>query len=98
MRLTYHEEAEAEVVEAAKFYESRVRGLGKRFLSDFDAAISTILASPNRWTILEDDVRRFSMRRFPYAIYFRATEEEVRVLVVKHHKRHPDYWRHRLDS
>ena len=48
MRLTYHPEAEAEVVEAAAFYNQRVRGLGERFLKDFDKAISEILANPTR--------------------------------------------------
>ena len=98
MRLTYHAEAEAELIEAASFYESRVRGLGERFLKEFDVAVSTILSAPTRWTVVEDDLRRFSLRRFPYAIYYRVVEVEVRILVVKHHKRHPDYWRHRLDE
>ena len=96
MRLTYHPEAELEVIEAAAFYENRLRGLGDRFLRAFDAAISTVLANPNRFAFVESDLRRFSMRRFPYAIYYRVEGDELRVLVVKHHKQHPDYWRHRL--
>jgi len=36
------------------------------------------------------------MQRFPYAIYYRHEEECVRVLVVKHHSRHPDYWKYRI--
>lgn len=96
MRLTYHPEAEAELVEAAEFYESRSPGLGARFLREFDAAVAEVRASPDRWAVVEGDLRRRTMRRFPFGIYYRIHEDELRILVVKHHSRHPDYWRHRL--
>ena len=31
-----------------------------------------ILETPQRWTIIEEDVRSYLMPRFPYAIYYRA--------------------------
>lgn len=96
MRLIYHPDAEAEVVEAAHFYEQRVPGLGDRFLRELDAAVADIQQNPRRWRIVEDDIRRFVMRHFPYGIYFRVEGADLRILVVKHHRRHPDYWKHRL--
>lgn len=36
------------------------------------------------------------MRRFPYIIYFRRVNpERIRITVVKHQRRHPDYGRER---
>jgi plasmid stabilization system protein ParE len=96
MRLTYHPDAEAELAEAARFYEGRVAGLGSRFLREFDAAIATIQGAPERWRPVEEDIRRYLMRGFPYGIYYRVRGDELRVLVVKHHSRHPDYWRYRM--
>lgn len=98
MRLIYHPDAEAELLEALRSYEAKDRGLGDRFLHEFDAAITSIQASPDRWRVVEHDVRRFLMRRFPYGIYYRAEGDELRILVVKHHSRHPDYWKYRLGS
>lgn len=97
MRVSYHPEAEAELIEAARYYESKISGLGLRFLAEFDMAISAIEEAPTRWPIIESDLRRYLMRRFPYGIYYRAEGEEWRILAVKHHSRHPDYWRHRLE-
>jgi plasmid stabilization system protein ParE len=97
MRVTYHPEAEAELIEAVEFYESKVSGLGQRFLSEFEAAISTIEEAPMRWQIIEGDLHRYLIRRFPYGIYYRVEADELRILVVKHHSRHPDYWKYRLD-
>ena len=96
MRLIYHPDAEAELIEAAQFYETRVPQLGADFLKVADRALSLILQAPERWRIIETDVRRYSMPRFPYSIYYRALPDELRILAFAHHRRHPDYWRDRL--
>ena len=95
MRLIYHPDAETELIEAAQYYERRVAKLGVQFLDDADRAVSMILETPERWRIIEEDVRSYLMPRFPYAIYYRPLSDHVRVLAFKHHSRHPDYWRYR---
>jgi toxin ParE1/3/4 len=72
MRLIYHPDAEAELIEATRFYEQRVPALGARFLDAADHAISAIQQAPERWTIVEADTRRYLMPRFSYAIYYRV--------------------------
>lgn len=96
MRLIYHPDAEAELIQAAKFYEERVPALGVQFLGAADRAILVILEAPDRWRIIENNVRGYSMPRFPYAVYYRALSDELRILAFKHHRRHPNYWRYRL--
>ncbi len=96
MRLIYHAEAEAELAEAATFYERRVPGLGGRFRDEFESCIARILETPNRWRILEGDIRLLAMKLFPYSVLYRVEGEVLRVLVLKHHRRHPDYWKSRL--
>jgi toxin ParE1/3/4 len=68
MRLIYHPDAEAELIEAAQFYERRVSTLGAQFLDAVDKAIRTIVHAPERSKIIDADVRRYLMLRFPYAI------------------------------
>lgn len=96
MRVIYHPHAEAELIEAAKYYEGRVDGLGKRFLEESDKAGKLIREAPGTWRIFEADVRRYLMPHFPFAIYYRALPDNIRILAFKHHSRHPDYWRYRL--
>lgn len=98
MRLIYHPDAEAELIGAARFYEQRVKGLGVEFLDAVDRDILTIQQAPHRWRPLEGDVRRHLLSRFPYAIYYRALTDEMRILAFAHHSRHPGYWRERLSS
>jgi len=96
MRLIYHPDAEAELIEAGQYYERRVATLGAQFLDDVDRAVSIILDAPERWRIIEEDVRSYLMPRFPFAIYYRTLPDGVRILAFKHHSRHPDYWRDRI--
>ena len=90
MKISYHAAAEAEVVAAAVFYEQRVPGLGREFLEEYDRCIAAIVAQPGAHRIIRGDKRRCLMKRFPYGIYFRWLSDEIRILVLKHHSRHPD--------
>jgi toxin ParE1/3/4 len=98
MRVVFHPEAEAEMLEAAQFYNRKVRGLGAEFLDAIDAAKVAVLQEPFRWRVIEQDVRRYLMPRFPFAILYRVLPDRLRILAVKHHSRHPDYWRERLEN
>ena len=98
MRLIYHPDAETELIEAAQFYERRIPTLGAQFLEAANRAIHIIRDAPERWGIIEADVRHYLMPRFPYAIYYRVLPDQLRVLAFKHHSRHPDYWRYRLSD
>lgn len=98
MRLIYHPEAEAELIEAARFYEQRVPGLGARFLDATDHAIKAILEDPESFRIFAGNIRQSIMSKFPYTIYFRIHPDHLRILAFKHHSRHPDYWRDRIED
>jgi hypothetical protein len=43
--------------------------LGVQFLDDTDRAVSMIRETPERWGIIEGDVRSYLLPRFPFAIY-----------------------------
>lgn len=91
MKLSYHPAAESEVVQTAKYYQQRVHSLGPQFLEEFDRSIGRIRVAPTASRIVAGDKRRFLMPRFPYGIYYRIARDEIRILVVKHHSRHPGF-------
>lgn len=57
--------------------------------------MADIVAGPQRWKVIESDVRRHLISRFPYAVYYRVMSDHIRIIAFKHHSRHPDYWRYR---
>ena len=96
MRIDYHPALEAELADARNYYDEQSPGLGRDFVDEFERQVLAIAAMPERWMIVERDVRRALMKRFPYVIYFRVLDRDaIRITVVKHEKRHPAYGRKR---
>jgi plasmid stabilization system protein ParE len=90
MRIEYHPSLHAELEEIRDYYESQSIGLGRDFVDEFERQILTIAAMPGRWMVVQGDLRRSLMKRFPYVIFFRILGADmIRVTVVKHEKRHP---------
>lgn len=96
MRVEYHPAIEIELREIVKYYNACSKELGSAFLNEFEKQVLRIAAMPTRWMIVEGDIRRSLMRRFPYIIYFRVLESDtIRVTVIKHQRRRPEYGRSR---
>lgn len=45
---------------------------------------------------MEDDIRRFLVRRFPYGILYTIEADHILILAIMHLSREPGYWRHRV--
>jgi toxin ParE1/3/4 len=96
MRIEHHPAVEQELGEIRDFYEARSPLLGREFIDEFDRLVLRIAAAPGRWMMLERDIRRALMPRFPYVIYFRqVSSDRIRITVVKHQRRHPALGRDR---
>ncbi len=89
MRVEYHPAIEGELRQIIQFYNQSVEGLGAAFLDEFDRQILKIVENPSLWIEIENGIHRALMRRFPFIIYFRILNDRIRVLVVKHQRRHP---------
>jgi hypothetical protein len=47
--------------------------------------------NPYQWPAVDSDIRRVMLKRFPFGVYYRIAGETLRVLTIKHHRRHPGY-------
>jgi toxin ParE1/3/4 len=95
MRLVVLPVAEADVTDAALWYEQRSPGLGREFLRTVDVALAEISRMPERYPIVHREVRRVLLRRFPYGVYFVATPDRVSVIACMHASRDPGHWQER---
>ena len=94
----FHPDAEAEMVEAAAYYEAQQENLGKRFLTSVQDALNRIQINPLLYPIVELDVRRCRTKTFPYGILLRALPDQIVVIAVMHLHRDPDYWKDRVQK
>jgi plasmid stabilization system protein ParE len=91
----FHREAQAEFREAARFYESRLPGLGSSFADEVEHAIQLTLAHPDIGTPVGRSLRQVLVKRFPYAVIYRREAGEIFILAIAHQSRRPGYWRQR---
>ena len=95
MSFDFHPEAEREFLEAIGYYEDCEPGLGEDFSLEIHSAVHNILSYPSAWPVLEDEIRRHLINRFPYAVLYSIESDRIYILAVMHLHRHPDYWKHR---
>ena len=91
----FHPDADAEMVDAAVWYESQQEGLGKRFLTSVQDTLNRIELNPEMYPVVEGDVRRCLTKTFPFGVLFRITPHLIAVMAVMHLHRDPDYWKSR---
>jgi plasmid stabilization system protein ParE len=94
MQILFHPEAQGELNRAISHYESSESGHGYQFAIEIFAAVERIKANPSMWPILDHQVRRCLVHRFPYGVIYSVDEQrsEVLILAVMHLHRQPDYW------
>ena len=96
MRYEFHPDALAEYEEAAQYYASCQKSLELRFMAAVEHTVQQILEAPERWRILEEDIRRCLTRVFPYAVLYTIERDYVLIIAVMHCHREPGYWHHRV--
>lgn len=71
MTFSFHPDAESEFNKAIEYYENIEHGLGYDFSIEVHSAIQNIVGHPTAWPVLEEDIHRCLVKRFPYAQRFR---------------------------
>lgn len=96
MNFEFHPEALEEYKDTARYYEGCQSGLGRRFIASVEQAIHHIIEKPEQWKILEQDVRRYLTRVFPYAVLYTIEADYILIIAVMHCHREPGYWKKRI--
>jgi hypothetical protein len=53
--------------------------------------VELVSSKPERFHFADQGLRRANLSRFPYHLLFRERSDGIRVIVVRHNKRHPRY-------
>lgn len=92
MTRSIHRFAAEDLLEAGRRYKQEAGiGLTRRFLNEFERAIKLLEEFPGIGTPTSDGRQSFPLVGFPYTVIYRHLGSEIRVLVVRHQSRDPDY-------
>lgn len=91
MKVEYHPSTASDLNDAFNHYDDLQAGLGNAFRDEIYAAIDRVLENPEIHAAVKG-VRRALVKRFPYSVVFTVTRtDRVRILLIRHHRRHPEH-------
>src|SRR5882724_5565627 len=89
MRIRFLPEAEAELAEARIWYGRQREGLDIALMLRIEEPLQRIIEAPYNYPIVYLYLQRILVRQFPFAIFYKATENEIVVIAVYHARRDP---------
>jgi plasmid stabilization system protein ParE len=95
MKYIFHPEALEEYQSAISYYSAINPRLAELFIKAIETGIENIIMFPEAWSIVEEDVRRHLISRFPFGIYYCVENNCISIYAVMHMSRHPEYWKKR---
>ncbi len=91
MKIVYHPAVQREVSTIVRHYDAISGRLGDAFWEELICLIDQVGASPERFRLVDNGLRRANLKRFPYHFLFRIVPGGIRVIVVRHHRRDPSH-------
>jgi len=91
VEVIYHPLVKRDVTEALRYYHDIALRLGDEFLEEVESVIEKAAENPLRHHLAGRGFRRANLPRFPYHVLYEVNGEMLRVMHVRHNKRHPDY-------
>jgi toxin ParE1/3/4 len=90
MRLVLHPKVYSDIDSIMAYYEEvATTELANEFYAELRHLMTEAAARPESFAVRERDIRRVNLHRFPYHLLFRIVGDAVRILVIRHHSRHP---------
>jgi len=89
--------AKEDILEATLWYNSKQKGLGKRFINELRSKILLIKQYPNIAPVRYENVRTAVLNVFPYMIHYRINHDKKEIIVaaVFHTSLNPERWKKR---
>jgi plasmid stabilization system protein ParE len=92
VKITLHPAAERDIEEASAFYEREGSAvLAARFVFEFKKVAALLGEQPQIGSPRSAGRRGLCMNVFPYTVIYRASADEIKILVVKHDRKRPNH-------
>lgn len=90
--LAFHPQVKLEVHDSLLWYNEKSEGLGDSFLLELEQANHILQEAPTVWPKAKGKIYKYNLKRFPFIIYYKVTQNTVFVYAVAHASRRPGYW------
>ena len=91
MRVEYHPAVAHDVAEALRRYDAVSERLGDEFKAELRSVVALAARNPNRFHPIKSGFHHANLQRFPYHFIYRELADGIRVTLVRHHRRNPEF-------
>ncbi|HBL26164.1 MAG TPA: hypothetical protein DD490_04940 [Acidobacteria bacterium] len=91
-QVEFHPATRREIKVACAWYRERSLSAEDGFLAELQHAVEQVALAPLRWPLYKTEIRRYVFNRYPFSLFYRASDDKVRVLAVAHDKKRAGYW------
>ena len=93
MKAMFSSGASRDVKDILEYYANEAGpDVAMDFHSELSALVERIKEWPKSFPLLREEFHRGLMKRFPFQVIYKIqSAEQIRILTVRHHKRHPDF-------
>ena len=90
-RISFRQEANAELTSAYIWYEGQQEGLGERFVAKIQQRLTQIINNPEKYKVVYKNYREITIEKFPYQIVYviEKLKRQILIIAVFHTKRNP---------
>lgn len=101
LRPSVHPEADAEFLDAVRYYQTREAGLGDEFDAEVARSVDDALWNSDAWPKFPGwdrlpVVRSRKVDVFPYRVIYFVRDNELVIVAFAHQSRRPGNWKHRI--
>ena len=90
--VVYRRRVQSDLAAAYDWYQEQCSGLGDNVLSSVVSVFKSIEDFPEMFALVHGSVRRATVRRFPFAVFYLVEPSRIVVLRVLHTSRDPRIW------
>ena len=91
MEVIYHPMVRGDVEEALSYYGKISDRLADEFQAELLTTINRAAENPLRFHQTDQGFWRANLLRFPYHVLYEFCPDCLRIMLVRHNKRHPQY-------
>ena len=88
-KLKLSTQAQLDIWDVVSWYEDQQAGLGERFNSNLNTLLFKIAESPTLYNYYQKEFRRAVVKKIPYLVIFKITQNEIVVYAIIYGGRDP---------
>jgi len=92
------QDAESDFDKSYEYYLKISPDLADAFFKSIDDCFKIIKESPQSYQAIHKSIRRFTLKRFPFVVYYLVDNHTIKIIAIFHTSRNPKIWTERTSD